>query len=345
MPASLAARNSAANSSAAAGPQMSRARSSSTVSTKCDARRSASSTLASSAIGSHVQLCSLRAMPCGSKVQDRWPVSVSRSCAVAAQASALLLVTSTAPGAARVAGTARLVVLPDRGAMTASSTSSQEATSAGPRGSSSPRATPTSLAGSAPRAGRAGRSARALAAAGAGSIGSTSTRRASERAGPPGRRRTHRRPSQATRVSSSNPTAPARARVSPGSTPGHSPAGPPARTSSTTSSGERDGAGQPRPVSVDARPAPAHNANETTAATAATPGISHATAASLPLPSRRCAVMPSTGCSCRAPRPHPRRRSAPCGTAPQGAGRPSAGTGRGQEARRPHSTPAASTRT
>ena len=104
-PATRAASSSAASSSWAAGPQMSRERSSSTVSTKCPARRSASSTVSSPRSGSHHQVWGACAIRCGSKVHTRAPVWAARRAAVAAQASDLFEVTTTAPGAASVGGT------------------------------------------------------------------------------------------------------------------------------------------------------------------------------------------------------------------------------------------------
>ncbi len=96
---------------------MSLLRSSSTVSTKCEASRSASSTLVRSASGSHHQVCGAQAMRCGSKVQTRSPASSARSAAVAAHTSALFEVAMTAPGADSTAGIASAVDLPERGAM------------------------------------------------------------------------------------------------------------------------------------------------------------------------------------------------------------------------------------
>src|SRR3954447_24148522 len=93
-------------------------------------------------------------MACGSNVQTR--PDAARSAEVDAHRSALLLVATAQPGAASTVGTASAVVLPERGAITASSTSSQDAASSGPDGSSRPSAiprsaAPTALAGVPPR--------------------------------------------------------------------------------------------------------------------------------------------------------------------------------------------------
>ena len=64
-------------------------------------------------------------MCCGSNVQTRSPVSWARIAAVAAHTSGLLLVAIAAPGADSTAGIASAVDFPDRGAMYASTTSSQ----------------------------------------------------------------------------------------------------------------------------------------------------------------------------------------------------------------------------
>ena len=81
-------------------------------------------------------------MCCGSNVQTRCPVSAARTAAVCCHRSALFEVAMTGPGASRTAGTARQVVLPERGAQMARTTSSHVARSTGP-----PRARPDGRAG------------------------------------------------------------------------------------------------------------------------------------------------------------------------------------------------------
>ncbi len=90
-------------------------------STECEASRSASCTPASSAIGSHAQVCGSRAMCFGSNVHTRSPVSRPR---MGGRRPGIdpVAVSTTGPCGQR----ARLAVLPDRGAMTASSTSYQD---------------------------------------------------------------------------------------------------------------------------------------------------------------------------------------------------------------------------
>lgn len=264
---------------------MSRARSSSTVRTKWEASRSASSTSASSAIGSQNQVRGVRAMRCGSKVQTRSPVSWPRSCAVAAHRSLLFAVATTGPGADSTAGTARAVVFPDRGAMIARITSSHDANSRGPRGRSSPRTRPTSpgCRSRARAAVREGRSRRAVSAAGPGVIGRTSPADASDRDGSGLLACSAQRSTRTAAGTSTRPArTPARASTRRGGTPGHRAAVPPPRTTSTSSSGENLDECQPCPDRPAARSPPAHSAAETVTTTRAAPGITHG--AALPPP-------------------------------------------------------------
>ncbi len=85
-PEAAAARNSAHNSSCAAGPHRSRCRPSATVSTKWTASRWADSTLASPRSGSHHHCCGWQAIRRGSKSQAV-PPRPARSAAVAAHRS------------------------------------------------------------------------------------------------------------------------------------------------------------------------------------------------------------------------------------------------------------------
>ena len=127
-----AARNSAHNRSLAAGPQMSRLCSSSTVKTKWAASRVAASLVRSPASRSAHHNRGEPVTRRGSNTHTV-PPALARGSLVAAHRSARTLVAATGPGADRMCGTASVVVFPERGAMTAIVVSSQDAYRAGPR--------------------------------------------------------------------------------------------------------------------------------------------------------------------------------------------------------------------
>ncbi len=98
---------------------------------KCPASRSAASTPSTPASGFHHMSWRVWATAWGSNTHTGWPVNRRRSAAVS-RMSVLLLVATTAPGAAKMVGTTSELVLPCRGAMTATITSSHPASSSGP---------------------------------------------------------------------------------------------------------------------------------------------------------------------------------------------------------------------
>ncbi len=157
--------------------------------TKWSASRNASSMLSMAARGFHHQLCGSWVMAWGSNTHTG--PFVARWAEVAAHRSGLLLVASTEPGAAMTAGTARAVVLPARGAMTARTTSSQDAYRVGPRPRRrryAPNAIPAS-GGAMSRTGRSardGRSRRARSATPGSVIVATSRGSASDGSGSSG---------------------------------------------------------------------------------------------------------------------------------------------------------------
>lgn len=111
-------------------------------------RRCAASTVVTPLSGFHHQPWPTWAMRWGSKTHTRSPVSLLRASLVRAHRSALLEVATTAPGASSTWGTATSLVLPERGAMNTTSTSSHDARSSGPPGRSRPRGSPAAAVAS-----------------------------------------------------------------------------------------------------------------------------------------------------------------------------------------------------
>src|SRR5437870_1714860 len=131
--------------------------------------RWAASTVVTTLSGFHHQVWGTWAMRCGSNTQQV-PHS-ARPVWVSAHKSTLLLVATTAPGADKTCGAARLLVFPDRGAISTTMTSSHEAARSGPVGRNRPRGTPASSGAMVLAPVREGRSWRALATTAAGQSG------------------------------------------------------------------------------------------------------------------------------------------------------------------------------
>ena len=221
-------------------------------------------------------------MRCGSNTQQ--VPRPTRAMWVRAHRSTLLLVATTAPGADSICGAARALVLPDRGAMSTTMTSSHEAARSGPAGQSRPSGTPASSGGTVLAPPSEGRSWRALAASCAGQSGATLPGRASEASGSPG---AGRRCQAATAnaigtatTAASRPTAP---QTAAGGTAGQEAAGTRA-AKWTAQSTLRGGPVKPWPVAQEARCPPSETMPTVANAVHMTPTMVRGSAASDAIP-------------------------------------------------------------